>query len=95
MERTGIRRKVDDLGRVVLPATLRRALGIREGDEVEVALDGDRLVLAKPAERCTFCNGTDGLEAFRGRVVCWSCLAALRALAREREADHPASLFGH
>lgn len=87
MEPSGIRRKVDDLGRVVLPVGMRRALGIGEGDEVEVWLDGDRLVVAKPAEHCTFCGGDAGLQEFRKRVVCWSCLAALRALARQGAAD--------
>lgn len=86
MEPSGIRRKVDDLGRVVLPVGMRRALGIAEGDEVEVWLDGDRLVVARPAERCTFCDGEEELRNFRDRVVCWSCLAALGALARERAA---------
>lgn len=94
MQPTGIRRKVDDLGRVVLPATMRRTLGIREGDEVEVSIDGDRLVLAKPAERCTFCDGGEELETFRDRVVCWSCLAALRAVAREHAVDQHATPFG-
>jgi transcriptional pleiotropic regulator of transition state genes len=83
MEASGIRRKVDDLGRVVLPVGMRRALGIGEGEEVEVWLDGDRVVVAKPAEHCAFCGGQEELRGFRGRVVCWSCLAALRALARD------------
>ncbi len=83
-EAKGIRRKVDDLGRIVLPAPFRRALGIGVGDELEVILDGDRLVLSRPRERCTFCDATEGLDSFRGKAVCWSCAAAVRALDRER-----------
>lgn len=89
MEPTGIRRKVDDLGRIVIPAPLRRALGIAEGDEVEVSVDGDRLVLRKPAERCAFCSSTTELNDFRGTAVCWSCMAAIRALDRERTSAAP------
>lgn len=82
--RTGIRRKIDDLGRVVIPATLRKTLGITEGDELEFALDGEQLVLTKPSARCVFCNSDELLTSFRDKDVCWSCAAALRALDRER-----------
>ncbi len=93
MDRTGIRRKVDDLGRIVIPSTIRRTLGITEGDELEVHVDGDRVVLAQPADRCTFCDGEQHLESFRGKPVCWSCMAAVRAMDRERAGDS-ASPFG-
>ena len=92
MKPTGIRRKVDDLGRVVIPASMRRSLGIGVGDEVEISVDEERLVLAKPAERCTFCGSEVNLGAFRDKVVCWSCTAALRALDREHS-DEGASPF--
>jgi AbrB family transcriptional regulator, transcriptional pleiotropic regulator of transition state genes len=84
MATTGIRRKVDELGRVVIPATLRKTLGIVEGDELEFALDGDRLLLSRATDRCVFCDGEEGLETYLGRPVCWSCMAAVRALERDR-----------
>ena len=87
MDPRGIRRKVDDLGRVVIPSQIRKTLGIVEGDVVDVALDGDRVVLAKPAEHCTFCGGAEDLTTFHGKVVCWSCTAALRALDREHRGE--------
>ena len=92
MKPTGIRRKVDDLGRVVIPASMRRSLGIGVGDEVEISVDEGRLLLVKPAEACTFCGTADNLGSFREKVVCWSCTAALRALDREHS-DEPASPF--
>ncbi len=90
----GIRRKVDDLGRVVIPVSIRSALGIASGDVVEVTVEADRVVLRRPSEECTFCGaercGAEReLTEFRGRIVCWSCTAALRALDREREAEPP------
>jgi AbrB family transcriptional regulator, transcriptional pleiotropic regulator of transition state genes len=86
----GIRRKVDDLGRVVIPAPMRRALGIAEGDEVEVRMDGETLSLAKPREACTFCGAREDLSEVLGRPVCWSCVAAVRARGREgRERPGP------
>ncbi len=81
MKSTGIRRKVDDLGRVVIPAGIRRSLGIHEGDSLEVAVDGEHVILAKPTDRCVFCGSEDGpLESFRGRVICRPCVGSLRAL---------------
>lgn len=85
MVTSGIRRKVDDLGRVVIPSSIRKMLGITEGDLVEIHLDGDRVILSLPEEECTFCGSSLNLEAFRGKVVCWSCTAALRAKDRQRE----------
>lgn len=93
MDGQGIRRKIDDLGRVVIPAPMRKALSMREGDVVEVRVEGDRLVLQRAADRCAFCGATEQLEPFRAAVVCWSCTAALRALDRERTAA-PANPFG-
>jgi transcriptional pleiotropic regulator of transition state genes len=86
MATSGIRRKVDDLGRVVIPSSIRKMLGITEGDLVEIYMDGHRVVLTLPEEQCTFCGSSINLETFRGKVVCWSCTAALRAKDRLRDA---------
>lgn len=83
--RTGIRRKVDDLGRIVIPAPIRRTLGIREGDAVEVHVDGEQIILSKPTDQCVFCRGEDDLRAFRGRPVCASCVTAIGVLDGETE----------
>lgn len=40
---TGIVRKIDDLGRIVIPAEMRRVLGVQEGDELEITLSGDHI----------------------------------------------------
>ena len=77
MKLSGIARKVDDLGRVVLPVEMRRALGLNAGDEVDISLDDGTVVLRKVEARCTFCGRADDLRAFRGRQVCASCSAEL------------------
>jgi len=74
---SGIARKVDELGRIVLPVEMRRALGLGPGDEVDIALDDSAIVMRKVEARCTFCGQTDDLRAFRGRQVCSSCAAEL------------------
>ncbi|MFA9447135.1 AbrB/MazE/SpoVT family DNA-binding domain-containing protein [Egicoccus sp. AB-alg6-2] len=81
MATSGIRRKVDDLGRVVIPASMRRGLNIREGDAVEVTVEGERVVIAKPRDACVFCGREEeGLRGFRGRLVCRDCLGSLGVL---------------
>jgi AbrB family transcriptional regulator, transcriptional pleiotropic regulator of transition state genes len=79
---SGVARKVDQLGRVVLPAELRRQLDIREGDLVEFSVEGRGIVLAKVARRCVFCGGTEPgaeLRDFAKQLVCESCVARLNA----------------
>lgn len=84
MKSTGIRRKVDDLGRIVIPASMRRSLGIAEGDVLEVAVDGDTVILAKPVDRCVFCGQDEApLEPFRGRTLCRGCVLAVGDLASQ------------
>ncbi len=95
MESSGIRRKVDDLGRIVIPSSIRRTLEIGEGAELEISLEGERVVLSRPALRCTFCGGGDHLETVHEKLVCWSCMAAIRALDRERTGEEVASRFRH
>ncbi len=80
---SGVRRKVDHLGRVVIPASMRRILGIVDGDELEVRLVGETLSLRKPHEVCTFCGAGEDLAVVLGHKVCWSCVAAVRARGRE------------
>jgi transcriptional pleiotropic regulator of transition state genes len=80
---SGVSRKVDRLGRVVLPAELRKQLEIREGDLMEIAVDDDgRVVLEKVALRCVFCRATPPgveLREFAEKLVCEPCVEKLTA----------------
>lgn len=78
MRSTGMTRKVDSLGRVVLPAEMRRVFGIREGDLVEIAVDGQRIVLTKVEQRCVFCGAGTALVEYAAKLVCEGCVAGLR-----------------
>ena len=79
MKAIGMARKVDQLGRIVLPAELRRLFGIREGDLVEIFVEDNRIVLAKVEEQCVFCGSTTELREFNGKLVCASCVEGLNA----------------
>jgi AbrB family transcriptional regulator, transcriptional pleiotropic regulator of transition state genes len=79
LRRTGVARKVDQLGRVVLPAEVRRHFDIRPGDLIEIAVDSDAILLTKVEDRCVFCGGTANLSQFSGRLVCGECVSRLAA----------------
>lgn len=74
MKSTGIIRKVDELGRIVLPIELRRTLDIAERDELEIFMEGDRIVLQKFEPSCVFCASSNGLVTYRGKNICHECI---------------------
>ena len=74
LKSTGIIRKVDDLGRIVLPIELRRTLDIAERDELEIFMENDRIILQKFEPACIFCASTSGLISFHGKNVCQNCI---------------------
>ena len=76
MKATGIVRRVDELGRIVLPVELRRTLDISERDP----LDGASIVLRKFRPNCIFCNSSRGVSEFRGKNVCQKCLKELQSV---------------
>lgn len=80
MKTTGIVRKVDELGRIVLPVELRRTLDIAERDELEIYLDEDRVILKKYEPSCIFCSGTYSLVNYQGRNICTDCIQKLNEI---------------
>ena len=78
MKSTGMFRRVDELGRIVLPKELRTRLEIEEGDPLEIFLDGDHIVLQKYQPACTFCQSSDNIVYFQGKRVCAACLAKIK-----------------
>ena len=77
MKSTGIIRKVDDLGRIVLPIELRRTLDIAERDELEIFMENDRIILQKFEPACIFCASAQGLSTYRGKNVCQNCIQTM------------------
>ena len=73
LKSTGIVRKVDELGRVVIPIELRRTLGIDEKDSLEIYVDNERIILKKYEPACIFCGNAEYIEHFKGKNVCREC----------------------
>lgn len=74
---SGIARKIDDLGRIVIPAETRRMFNIREGDHLYIAVEGGNIVLRKMTDSCTFCGTDHGVTQFKGKGICGSCRSQL------------------
>lgn len=80
MKSTGIVRKVDELGRIVLPKELRITLNINEKDPLEIFVDDDgKIILKKYEPACVFCNSMNDVTPFKGRNVCHECMEKIAA----------------
>lgn len=74
MKNTGIVRRIDHLGRIVIPKELRRMRNISEGDPIEIYVDGDVICLRKYSEhRCVICGNDEKLTKVKGVRVCHAC----------------------
>ena len=79
MKSTGIVRKIDELGRIVLPIEMRRTLGISEKDPIEIFTESDSIVLRKYQSTCIFCDSTQNIVSFEGKSICGECLENLKS----------------
>jgi len=77
LKSTGIVRKVDELGRVVIPIELRRTMGIDEKDPLEIYVDNEMIILKKYEPACVFCGNAADAQHFRGKLVCRQCARAM------------------
>lgn len=79
MKATGIVRKVDELGRIVLPIELRRTLDIEIKDPIEIYVDGDLIILKKYEPACVFCGNAKNVVRIHDKNVCENCVNELKA----------------
>ncbi|OYD08965.1 AbrB/MazE/SpoVT family DNA-binding domain-containing protein [Paludifilum halophilum] len=83
MKATGIVRKVDELGRIVLPVELRRTMDIDVRDPLEIYVDGSNVILKKYSPSCLFCGQVDNVLTYRNKNVCVDCLNELASTIEE------------
>lgn len=74
MKSTGIVRRVDELGRIVLPIEIRRTLDINQKDSLEIYVDGKSIVLQKYSSACILCGEAEEIVIFKGKNVCTNCI---------------------
>lgn len=80
MKSTGIIRKVDELGRVVIPIELRSQFNIEEKDPMEIFVDKDSIVLKKYQKSCLFCESTKKLSEYNTKLICNNCLKNIKSI---------------
>ena len=73
MKSTGIVRKIDELGRVVLPMELRRTLNLNIKDSIEIFVEGEQIILKKYEPCCIFCGEATNVTTFKDKNVCEAC----------------------
>ena len=74
MKSTGMVRRVDELGRVVIPKEIRNKLGIEEKDPLDIYIDGFSIVLRKSQSNCIFCGNTKELIEYKDKLICKKCI---------------------
>lgn len=77
MKSTGVVRKIDELGRIVLPSELRKVFGIHEGDQLEISVHGEQIILQKRQDVCLFCSASEPSIEYKDRMVCELCAGEL------------------
>ena len=78
MKSTGVVRRVDELGRIVIPIELRRTLDIAEKDALEIYVDGEQIILKKYEPACIFCVDARDVINYKGKNICKKCLEEIR-----------------
>lgn len=83
MKSTGIIRRVDELGRVVIPIEIRNQFNIVEKDPIEIYVDGSSIILKKFEPNCIFCGNNQDLLSFHDKLICTKCANKIGALEKE------------
>ena len=83
MKSTGIIRRVDELGRVVIPIELRNQFGINEKDPIEIYVDGSSIILKKFAPNCIFCGDDKNLNKYKDKLICNKCINKISGINKK------------
>ena len=78
MKATGITRRIDDLGRIVVPIELRKTLNISDREMLEIYVDNDAIILKKYQRGCIFCSNATNLVDYQGKKVCEHCVSEIK-----------------
>lgn len=83
MKSTGIIRRMDELGRVVIPIEIRNKFEIVEKDPIEIYVEDSAIILKKYEQNCIFCGETKNLLEYNGKLICSSCCENLNSLNKK------------
>ncbi|WP_027085435.1 AbrB/MazE/SpoVT family DNA-binding domain-containing protein [Cohnella panacarvi] len=77
MKATGIVRKIDGLGRVVIPMEMRKTMDLPEGTALEIFVNGNQIVLRRYEPGCVFCGSMTDVKVIREKLICTSCVSEI------------------
>lgn len=77
MSSNGIIRKLDRLGRVVIPKEIRKSLDIKEGEAVTIIDESNHVIIKKYYDGCIFCGSQEDLIEYKNMHVCKKCRESL------------------
>ena len=87
MKSTGIVRRIDELGRIVLPIEIRKTLDLSSKDAVEIFVDGNSIILEKYEPTCIFCGSAEKTQKYEGKRICSNCLENLKKVELQPEEE--------
>ncbi len=82
---SGIVRRMDELGRIVIPKEMRKQLNIEEKDPIEISVEGASIVLTKYENRCVFCGAVKPAIRYNGKLICSKCIKAINKSVEEQQ----------
>ena len=82
---TGIVRRVDELGRIVLPKEMRKQLNIDQKDPIEISIEGSSIILTKYENRCVFCGAVKPSIQYHDKLICSKCLKAINKSVEDKK----------
>ncbi len=85
MKSTGIIRRVDELGRVVIPIEIRNQFDIVEKDPIEIYVEGSSIILKKFEPNCIFCGSTKDLSSYNDKLICKDCAKKIGNLSSNKD----------
>lgn len=80
MKFTGISRKIDELGRIVIPMEIRNNMNIKEKDDFQIYIENDKIILQKPNNYCIYCHSKEKLKTFSNMLICNNCINKIKKL---------------
>lgn len=87
MKSTGIIRRIDELGRVVIPMEIRTQLNIEEKSPIEIYVDGSSIILKKFEPNCIFCGNIKNLTNYKDKLICVRCANKIHSLTNKKKAN--------
>ena len=78
MQSTGLVRRIDKLGKIVVAKEMRKVMGLPAGTPMEIYVEGEQMILKKYEPGCIFCGEVEDVERFKGKNICSKCMAKLK-----------------